>query len=259
MNVGGEWALVTGASSGLGVEFARSLAAKGYNLILTARRADPMNSLAHELREQCKVDVVVEPLDISAPDAPAALIDMLSARGIELDILVNNAGFGLFGRFLENDEDKLRQMLQVDVIALTELSLLAARRMKARGRGHVLLVASVAANNPTPLYAAYGAAKAYVLSLGEALNVELAPEVNVTVLSPGLMDTGFLGVAGQKPSPLMVRNMIKPVDAVKIGLEAMFARKSSVITGRLNRFAAFINRFISRRAQARMILRVQQA
>lgn len=217
-----------------------------------------MQRLTEKLRGSHAIDVTVEPLDIAVPDAPAQLMDQLDTRGIELDVLVNNAGFGLFGPFVENDDQRLRQMLRVDVIALTELSLLAARRMKARGNGHILLVASVAAFNPTPLYAAYGAAKAYVLSLGEALNVELAPEVKVTVLAPGLMDTGFLGVAGQQPSPLMLRNMIKPADAVKIGLDALFAGKSSVISGWLNRFSAFITRFISRHNQARMILRVQQ-
>jgi short-subunit dehydrogenase len=253
-----QWALVTGASSGLGVEFAKALAKRGFNLVLTARRIEPMIVLAKDLRGRWNVDVVVEGLDLSEPQAPASLMSQLTRQGIDLQVLINNAGFGLFGPFLENETTRLRQMLEVDVLALTELSLLAGQSMKARREGHILLVASVAAFQPTPLYAAYGAAKAYVLSLGEALNVELAPDVGVTVLLPGLMDTGFLAVAGQEPSALMKRNMVEPGEAVRIGLDAMFARKPSAIVGALNKISAFASRFFTRHAQARMILRVQQ-
>lgn len=254
----GEIALITGASSGLGIEFATQLASQGHDLVLTARREREMSDLARELEARHGVQVVIEPLDLSAPDAAADLKQRLDQRRIEPSLLINNAGFGLFGPFIEQDGLKLRDMLQLDVVALTELTHAFGRAMAARGRGRILLVASVAAYQPTPLYAAYGAAKAYVLSLGESLGVELAPAVTVTVLSPGLMDTGFLEVSGQTPSKAMLRNMVTPADAARLGLDAMFAGRSSAVTGGANRAALFLNRLTSRRFQARMILRIQQ-
>ena len=232
-----EIALITGASSGLGIEFARQLAARGCDLVLTARREQLMAALALELEARHGIQVIVEALDLATPGAAGELKRRLDQRGVEPSALINNAGFGLFGPFIEQEEAKLRDMLQLDVLALTELTHVFGRAMAARGRGRILLVASVAAYQPTPLYAGYGAAKAYVLSLGESLGVELAPRVSVSVLSPGLMDTGFLGVSGQTPSRAMTRNMVLPADAAKLGLETMFAGRSSAVTGRANRIA----------------------
>jgi len=187
MDPKGSWAVVTGASSGLGVEFARALAAMGANLVLTARREAPMQGLAEDLRGRHGVEVVVEAVDLSEADSAVALRDRLERRGIEPDILVNNAAFGLAGAFIEQEPARLRALLQVDIVSTTELTHVFGQPMARRGRGRILLVASLAAFQPTPLLAAYGAAKAYILSFGEALNLELGPEVGVTVLSPGLM------------------------------------------------------------------------
>ncbi len=249
-----QWALVTGASSGLGVEFAKALAARRIDLVLAARREEPMRRLAEQLGREHGIEVVVEPIDLAEPDSAAALQGRLDARGIEPDILVNNAAFGLSGGFLEHDPARLRTMLQVDVVALTELTHVFSRRMAARGGGRILLVASLAAYQPTPLLGAYGAAKAYVLSFGESLNVELAPKVGVTVLSPGLMETEFFGVADYRPNASMRRTMLPPARVAAIGLKAMFAGRSSVIAGRLNGIMAFSTRFMSRHAQAKMVL-----
>ena len=252
------WALVTGASSGLGIELARALAAKGNNLVLTARREAPMQDLAAELKQRHKVEVVVEPADLGAPDGASVLQQRLDERGIAPDILVNNAGFGLSGAFLDQDPGRLRTMLQLDIMALTELTHVFGRRMAARGHGHILLVASLASYNPCPGLSAYAAAKAYVLSLGEALNVELAPKVGVTVLSPGLMDTGFNEVSGFRPTPATQRTVLPPAQVARIGLDAMYAGRSSVIAGRLNRVMAFSNRFTSRHLQAKVALRMSK-
>lgn len=144
---------------------------------------------------------MVKAVDLAEPDSAAALQLRLDNREIEPSILVNNAGFGLSSAFLDQDPQRLRAMLQLDIVTLTELTQVFGKRMAGRGRGHILLVASLAACQPTPLLAAYGAAKAFVLSFGEALHAELAPKVSVTVLSPGLMDTGFFEVSGY-PQPL---------------------------------------------------------
>lgn len=243
---GTSWALVTGTSSGLGVELAKGLAARRVNLALTARTEAPMHRLADEIRREHGVEVVVEPLDLSMPGSVDALRQRLDQRGIDPGILVNNAGFGLNSAFIDHDPERLRAMLQLNVVSLTELSHVFGRRMAAQGRGHILMVASMAAYQPDPLLAAYGASKAYVLSLGEALHVELAPKVGVTVLSPGLMDTGFNTVSGFQTPPLLKRTELLPATVARIGLDAMFAGKPSVVAGRLNKVMAFSSRMLSR-------------
>ncbi|MGE0774570.1 MAG: SDR family NAD(P)-dependent oxidoreductase [Sphingomonadaceae bacterium] len=252
------WAIITGASSGLGIEFAKQLAAMKVNLILVARRREPMEKLAEDLAGS-GIQVVVEPMDLVVPGAAQELEQRLDARGIEPEILINNAGFGLFGYLLDQKPEDVRGMLELDILALTELSRRFGKRMSDRGRGHILLVASVAAYQPTPLYAVYGAAKAYVLSFGVSLNHELGPDVGVTVVSPGLMDTGFNNVSGQPVTDIMRRNMTSVPEAAKIGLDAMFAKKSNAVVGRLNRVFMFMNRIFSRDFQAKMIFKMQQA
>ena len=205
-----------------------------------------MHRLADDIRREHGVEVLVEPLDLSMPGSADALRQRLDQRGINPGILVNNAGFGLNSAFVDHDPERLRAMLQLNVVSLTELSHIFGRRMAARGSGHILLVASLAAYQPDPLLAAYGASKAYVLSLGEALHVEFAPKVGVTVLSPGLMDTGFNTVSGFQTPPSLKRTELLPAAVARIGLDAMFAGKPSVIAGRLNKVMALSSRMLSR-------------
>ncbi len=254
----GQWALVTGASSGLGIELAKGLAEKSIHLVLAARRTEPMQRLAAELTQRHGIQVVVEGIDLSAQDAAAVLQERLATRGIAPDILINNAAFGLSSRFVDHDLVRLRAMLQVDIVAMTELTHIFAKSMAARGSGHIMMVASIAAFQPTPLLAAYSAAKAYVLSLGEALHAELTPKVNVTVLSPGLMETGFLEVADFEVTPAMRPTMLSASEVASIGLEAMFARKSGVVAGRLNKLMTLGSRLLSRRLLAKTALRLTQ-
>ena len=258
MQTSKEWAVVTGASSGLGREFARALGLRKYNLVLVARREEPMQALATELREQHAVEVVVEAIDLSAAGSSLDLQMRLDQRSIEPSILINNAASGLSGEFLSQDTDRLREMLNLDIVTLTELTHLFGKRMAARGRGQILLVASLAAYQPDPLLAAYGAAKHFVLALGVALHVELAPKVNVTVVSPGLMDTGFNEVSGFRPKASLKPSIVSPAKVAEAGLKAMFAGKSSVIVGKLNRVTAFSNRFTSRHLQAKLTYRMSK-
>ncbi len=255
-NQKGKWALVTGASSGLGIAFASALAGRQCNVILVARREQPMQALAAELRRTLQVEVVVESIDLSVPGSPADLQKRLDAHGIKPDILINNAGFGMSGEFLTQKPERLRQMLELDIVSLMELTHLFGNRMSARGAGHILLVASLAAYQPDPLLAAYGAAKHFVLAFGVALHVELAPRVGVTVVSPGLMDTGFNEVASFQPKASLRPTVVSPDRVAEVGLRAMFTGKSSVIVGRLNRLAAFSNRFLSRSLQAKLTYRM---
>lgn len=244
----GQWALVTGASSGLGAAFAKELAARRINLVLTARREQPMQQLAEQLKRQHGIKVMIELADLSATGSAAALKAKLDAQDIAPSILINNAAFGISGFFADQASDRIEAMLRLNIVSLTELTHLFGRAMLARGHGHMLLVASMAALGPTPLLSAYGASKAYVLSLGEALHVEFGDKVGVTVLSPGLMDTEFNDVSGYvAPDSALIRKTKLPAATVaQIGLAAMFAGKPHVIAGGLNRVIAFVCHFISR-------------
>lgn len=256
MQIKGSWALVTGASSGIGVEIARDLARRGCNVVLTARGEAAMQRLADELTAGHGVDTAVEALDLSEPDAVAELVRRLDARGIAPKLVVANAGFGIAGGFLDHPSDRLTAMLRLNMVALTELAHVYGGRMASAGEGGLLLVASLAAFQPDPGLSAYGATKAYVLSLGEALHVELAPRgVTVTVLNPGLVDTGFSATAGYAP-PSGARVSVLPAATVaRIGVDALLAGRASVIAGTLNKLAAFASKLTPRLWAARLIYR----
>lgn len=245
------WALVTGASGGLGEAIARQLAARGMKLVLGGRSIDRLREIARSINADNDVEVRTYLGDLSQPGAVNALDKWLVENGIELDVLVNNAGFGLYGAFVEQDLDRLRAMIQLDVMALTELTHLHARRMLKRGGGRILLVGSMAAYQPVALFSAYAAAKAYVLAFGEALHVELSPTVTVTVLSPGLMNTGFNAASGYRTPGSLKRMEMSPTAVARIGLDALFAGKSGVIAGRLNKVMALASRVVSRHFAAK--------
>ena len=247
------WALVTGASSGLGVALATELAARGYRLVLTARSEAALQAVAATLAQRHGTACAVEAIDLGVSGSAGVLHQRLAQRGIEPAVLVNNAGFGISGPFIAQDLARLRSMIELDVMALTELTLLFGRQMRARGQGRILLVASMAGHQPTPMLAAYGAAKAFVVSLGESLNVELAPQVGVTVLSPGLMNTNFSATAGYEAPRWAGATVLAPSAVARIGIDAMLAGRSQVIAGRLNRLGAFLGRFTSRHWQAQMV------
>src|SRR5437660_12780709 len=229
-------ALVTGASSGIGTALARELARHGHDLVLTARRAAPMEALAAELRA-LGAGASVIPADLSKPGAAAALADDLAAGGLDIDILVNNAGLGALGRFDRMDSGRIGDMLQVNIIALTELTRLLLPGMIARGHGRIMLVSSVAGFQPGPHMAAYFASKAYVLSLGEALAYELrGTGVSVTVLCPGATATNFFTTAGNDNSIMArhVRRMMPAADVARQGYRGRAAGRRVVITGARN-------------------------
>src|SRR6478672_4451033 len=211
-NLHGKWALITGASSGFGEEFARQYAAQGRPLVLVARRSEKLQALATELRERYRVDVIVEQVDLSNVAAVIQLHQRLRERGIAIDILINNAGHGLQGTFVDGTLDAALAMLQLDVVSLTAVTHVFAQDMRTRGRGEILLVASMLAYQGVEKFAVYAAAKAYVLRLGEALHRELKRDgVTVTVLAPGMSDTGFATAAQQKITPALKLLMMQPL------------------------------------------------
>ncbi len=255
--VRGKWALVTGASSGFGVEFATLLAEQKANLVLVARRAEPMERLAEQLRQEHRVNVMVEGMDLSRAGAGTELKSRLERRGISVDVLVNNAGCGVYGSFVEQPRQKLLGMLQLNMLTVTELTHIFAAEMVKRRSGHILLIASLLGYQATPGYAAYAASKAYVLHFGEALHAELQPYgIGVTVLSPGATLTSFGEVAGQKNTPALRMLMMKSRPVARTGILAMLRRRSSVVAGVLNKAVVFVFRFAPRHVQRMVMQRV---
>ena len=249
-NFSDKWGLVTGASSGFGVEFANLLAERKANLVLVARRVEPMAKLRAELQRTHPVQVLVEGMDLSRTGAGAELKSRLDARGIPIDILVNNAGYGMYGPFLEQPLEKITEMLRLNMVAVTELTHIFARDMVRRGSGHILLTASLLGYQAVPGYAAYAATKAYVLLFGEALHQELQPQgVIVTALCPGISATSFGEIAGQKLSPLLKLMMMEPQPVAAAGLLAMTRRRATVVPGFLNKATVFLDRLMPRPMQ----------
>lgn len=250
MNLKGKTALVTGASSGLGVDFATELAQRGADLILTARRKDRLDAVAQEMREEYGVRAEVIVLDLGEPSAPQKLYDGVKELNLEVDILINNAGFGIYGPFANTPWERTAQMLQLDIVSLTHLTKLFLDDMVERDSGFVLQVASVAGYQATPNYAAYAAAKSYVLNFGEALHHELLnTNVKMSVLSPGVTATEFFEVSGQGTSLFRRVAVMDSPTVARIGIEAMLAGKASKIAGLMNAFSAFGVRFIPRSLQ----------
>ena len=235
-------ALVTGASAGLGVDFARQLSKRGHRLVLVARRKERLEELARELGNARAVAI-----DLSRRDAAIKLLADLEANGEIVDVLVNNAGFGLIGRFAELDAKRERQMIDLNVATLTDLCRAVAPGMIKRKSGAILNVASTAAFQPGPKMAVYFATKAFVLSLSEALHEELKPHgVKVSCLCPGPTRTEFGDVAGFGGNGVFDRVAMESAEVVRIGLQALDKNRAVAIAGYVNKVGALSTRFAPR-------------
>lgn len=235
-------ALVTGASAGLGVDFARQLAAKGQRLVLVARRKGWLDALAAELGNARAFGE-----DLSLPGAVDRLMADLAAHGEHVDLLVNNAGFGLTGRFARLDAKRQRQMIDLNCGALTELAHAVLPGMIGRGQGRILNVASTAAFQPGPGMAVYFATKAFVLSFSEALHEEVKRQgVTVSALCPGPTATEFGEVAGFGPSNWLDKITADSPSVVRAGLAGLEKGKAVVIPGLMNKSTAQAHRFFPR-------------
>jgi len=241
----GEWALVTGASAGIGGEFARALATRGMSCVLTARREDRLRALARELEETCRVATRVVPADLAAPDGADRLANAVAR--LEIGVLVNNAGFGYAGRFEKLATDRLRAMVQVNCMAPVVLTSRLLPGMRARGRGAILVTGSVAGRQPLPLHGVYSATKAFDLFFGESLWAELRGSgIDVLVIEPGSTATEFQDIAGEVAHPGEL-----PEKVVAVALAAL-GRQPSVVSGWINWVTANASRFLPRAATARV-------
>ncbi len=242
-------ALVTGASSGIGADLARELARDGHDLVLAARRVAAMQTLADELKGLGASATVIA-ADLSKPGAAAALVGELASRKLVIDVLVNNSGLGDHAEFVAEDMTRISEMLQVNMVALTELTRLLAPGMVQRRRGRILLVASTAAFQPGPHMAVYCASKSYVLSLGEAIGHELRGSgVDVTVLCPGATLTEFSKVASTEGMALHrspIASRMSSAEVARQGYAALKRGRRVIVTGAMNSVAALLVRFLPR-------------
>lgn len=243
MDYSNKTALITGASSGLGVEYAREFATRGSKLVLVARRKDALEKLATELRDKFGISVETISKDLSTLSAGQELASKLKTLGIEVDILVNNAGFGTSGRFVNENADKVKDEISLNVITLVELTRTFLPGMLAKNSGAVVNIASTAAYQPVPGMAVYAATKAFVLSFTSALWGETKNTgVRVLAVSPGATATEFFDVAGAKPSS----ELAPAADVIKTTFKALDAKRSapSVIDGNRNSTMAKLSKFL---------------
>lgn len=241
----GKWALVTGASAGIGEAIASRLAAAGAHLVLTARRTDRLSSLASGLALKHGTRVEIFSADLAQPGAARGIHAFTTGKGIEVELLVNNAGFGAFGLLQDIAEDRLLEMVQVNCSALLQLTRLYVTGMIERRSGDILIVASTAAFQAVPFISAYAATKAFDLILAEGIAEELRPfGVRVCALCPGPTNTEFQQVAQQPDRAFRVAETAEKV--AQVGLEALARGESCVISGRSNRWMVTAERLAPR-------------
>jgi hypothetical protein len=241
------------------VHFAEELGRRGADLVLVARREERLEAVAADLTSRFAVAVHPLSMDLEDPEAPDRLYHELQERGLAVDILVNNAGFGAYGAFLDVSWEKTQSMIRIDVLALVGLTRRFLPDMVTRGYGRLLHVASIAAYQPSPLYAAYGGAKTFVLSFGEALDHELSGTgVTSTVVSPGVTRTEFLEVAGQSPTLFQRLTMMDARDVAAKGIRGMLRGRRSLVTGWINSLLTWSVRLFPRRGAAAVAERLMR-
>jgi len=249
--------LITGASSGFGEEFARQSAQRGHRLVLVARRLGRLEASAETRRQQYKIEVLVEQVDLSDIAAVTDLHARLANRGVEIDVLINKAGHGLQGPFLDRPLDSALSMIQLDIASLTAMTHVFGQGVRKRKRGQILQIASIRAYQGVEQFAVYSAAKTYVLRFGEALHREFKRDnVTVTTWCPGLSDTGFVNAAEQWVTPLIRMLMMQTPPVVRAGICALDAGRSSVVAGLANKLTAVFMWATPRRIHQAVLSRI---
>ncbi|HEV2341482.1 MAG TPA: SDR family oxidoreductase [Candidatus Acidoferrales bacterium] len=247
----GKWALVTGASAGIGRALAEELAASSTNLVLTARRRDRLEQLASALGNKHGVRTEIVVADLARPEAPGQINTFLKGKGIEIELLVNNAGFGAYGAFHESELSRDLEMVQVNCAAVVELTRIFLPEMVARKHGDILIVASVAGYQAVPYISLYAATKAFDLNFAVGIAEEVRRHgVHVCALCPGSTTTEFREVAGQPPRTFRGAETAEKV--ARVALNALAKGKSSVISGFNNRINVEGQRLTPRRLVTRI-------
>ena len=256
MDIKGKYALVSGASSGIGREISKILAEKGCNLIVVARREEKLQELQKEIIENHKIDVKVIPIDLSLKESPEFLYRTIKQSGINIDILINNAGYGIHDYFIDTKWEKEETMLNLLIMNLVHLTKLFVKDMVKKNYGFILQVSSIGAFQPTPSYATYSAAKSFVLNFGIALNYELRKtKVKCCVLCPGVTITGFQEAAGHTGQTFfmkLTKTMSQKV--AKAGIKGMFKGKYFVVPGLFNSLNSILLNILPKKLAAKLAL-----
>lgn len=244
-------ALITGASSGIGLELARVFAREQHDLILVARSEDRLLALQSELSQKYGVSVIVLSYDLTEKDAPQQLFDQVQQQNLSVDVLVNNAGYGDYGEFASSEWDKLQGMILLNILALTHLTRLFLPAMIERSSGQLFYTASTAAFQPGPMMAVYFATKAYVLSFGEAIAAETEEAgINVTVLCPGPTQSDFIGTANMDKMALFdsasLGKLPTAADVAEFGYTALQKGQVVAVYGLSNKLLTFSTRLVPR-------------
>ena len=247
----GKWALITGASAGIGVALAGELAAGGANLVLTARRFDRLQAVATSLKKKHGIQTLLFPADLTKREAPQQIYDFTREKGLRIDLLINNAGFGQHGELQKVETQRLIDMVEVNCTAVVHLTRLFLPDMVARRNGDILILASTAAFQAVPYVSTYAATKAFDLLFAEGLAEEMQPHgIRVCALCPGSTESEFHAVAQQEQ---YTSKKQEPSDKVaRTGLQALAAGKSYVISGLANYLGAQSQRMVPRRVVTRI-------
>lgn len=255
----GSWALITGASSGLGEDFARQLAAKGANVVLTARSLGRLEALARELRQRHGVETRVLAADLATESGIWSLLTLVDALGVPIDHVIANAGFGTFGPLAEQTERSQLEMVTLNCTALATIVRHFLPGQLARGRGGAILVASLAGFQPTPFYAVYAATKHFVRAFGEALAEEVrGTGVTISVLNPGPVPTGFQSRAGATIAKAQQRSVISSAQTVSEGLAGYERGQVIVVSGGWNKVLARVTRALPNRFVVPQVARMMK-
>mgnify|MGYP003587347708 CR=1 FL=1 len=252
--------LITGASSGIGYEFAKIFAKNGDNIVITARRKENLDKIKEELSQfNVKIDTVV--LDLSQKDGAKNLYNEIKSRGIVVDTLINNAGIGVYGKYIDTDMDKEIQLVDLNVNSLLILTKLFLKDMVANNKGDILNVASIASFLPGPLMSVYYASKAFVLSFSESIRNEVSDtNVNISVLCPGPTSSEFEKSANSEDSALFSKSKVMtPLQVAEIGYKGLQKKKAIIITGGTNRLIVFLNKLTPRSIMAKIVRKLQEA
>jgi uncharacterized protein len=248
----GKWALITGASAGIGMELATQLAAGGAHLVLTARRRDRLDALSNKLKTTHGIQAETFVADLAQPDAPEKIHAFTKERGLAIDLLINNAGFGQYGQLDQVETQRLLDMVQVNCTAVVHLTRLFLPDMISRRRGDILILASTASFQAVPYISTYAATKAFDLLFAEGLAEEMKPHgIRVCALCPGSTESEFHAVAGQEKFTQKYRQE-SAEKVARTGLEALAAGKSYVISGLGNYLGAQSQRMVPRRMVTRI-------
>ncbi|MBT2561811.1 SDR family oxidoreductase [Pedobacter sp. ISL-68] len=241
-----KYALITGASKGIGKSMAIALAKRKINLLLIARSGGELSALQTEIKNQYSVEVDILSIDLSQAQAPKLVYNWITEKNYAINILINNAGYGLWGKFEELDLSAQLEMCQLNIITVTSLCHLLLPILSTEKKAYILNVCSTAAYQAVPTLAIYSATKAFVLSFTRALRFELKDgPVSVSCLSPGPVDTGFAHRAGLDAFNKMAEKFnMRPDEVAEIALKGMFAKKSEIIPGFTNIISVYANRIL---------------